>query len=644
MKKSALFCFFALLFATSLLKIDFAEKAVAETGENRKTEVVKLKNIEAQKALLLVRPQFDDVSTKLVAENFTNSLIVSAPEPEFRKAETILEHLDREAAKSIEQEKLIFEKLEEPFFCETKEPLTLYTALKLIREKTGIDIFVDWTALAEINVIAETPVKFRLPIAMPLKSALDYLLKQHGLVYIVKDEILNITTKNKRAPFHTETYYVGDLLNLSVDPDTQTTERIKALSREISSTDKIPEDLFESLIEYVKTSVAPESWGQADIMDYFPNLSLVIRQKPEVHAEIVQLLNDLRKYNDLQIAFEAEIHLLDKQTGKTTKPFGASADQPSRIGLTLFSGKGNGTCRPQADVDFFVKLAPRSDKPVRGDLEAENEPFLFFVRKGQEWSVEAIASKRDGNDIVKATLKIEGKEPETRVFYASPIQPKEEEECLAGASPVLASSASRREVAVQQNPIIPVAFDVSDLIGKDLAKMEELIDLVQAVVKPESWEEGQNKITSKEFSLLVKSDTETVREIAELFKALRDLNSMQILCDVSILCANPATPEEDGQWKKRHVAFFNGQTSNIELDAKSAHVVRVRPAEWTLLESDPVERRKEILVPIPKDTTSMSLVGVVSQDRQNIRLSVSVGNEEIASESFKAQPSSVSVR
>ncbi len=89
---------------------------------------------------------------------------------------------------------------------------------------------------------------------------------------------------------------------------------------------------FEPLIQLIKTAIAPGTWsqntrpfdemgaygqgaglgGDADepqegvgsITPFYLNISLIIRQTPEVHDEIVDLLRQLRRLQDLQVSVE----------------------------------------------------------------------------------------------------------------------------------------------------------------------------------------------------------------------------------------------------------------------------------------------------------------------------------------------------
>lgn len=65
---------------------------------------------------------------------------------------------------------------------------------------------------------------------------------------------------------------------------------------------------FDSLMELIETTVAPETWealgGPSNMQPYAQNLSLVISTTSEVHDQIVELLESLRRLQNLQITIE----------------------------------------------------------------------------------------------------------------------------------------------------------------------------------------------------------------------------------------------------------------------------------------------------------------------------------------------------
>ncbi|MDX1945195.1 MAG: hypothetical protein SFU86_07300, partial [Pirellulaceae bacterium] len=65
---------------------------------------------------------------------------------------------------------------------------------------------------------------------------------------------------------------------------------------------------FDTLIELVTTTIAPQSWdevgGPGSISGFDTNLSLVVSQTQEVHEQIADLLEQLRRLQDLQVTIE----------------------------------------------------------------------------------------------------------------------------------------------------------------------------------------------------------------------------------------------------------------------------------------------------------------------------------------------------
>jgi general secretion pathway protein D len=72
---------------------------------------------------------------------------------------------------------------------------------------------------------------------------------------------------------------------------------------------------FQSLIELIQQTVAPTTWntvgGPGAVMPFQTNLSLVVSQTQEVHEEIGDLLDQLRRLQDLQVTIEVRFITLD---------------------------------------------------------------------------------------------------------------------------------------------------------------------------------------------------------------------------------------------------------------------------------------------------------------------------------------------
>ena len=72
---------------------------------------------------------------------------------------------------------------------------------------------------------------------------------------------------------------------------------------------------FETLIELIQTTVEPDSWeelgGEGAIDGFQGNLSLVVSQTQDVHEQIADLLEQLRRLQDLQVTIEVRFIALN---------------------------------------------------------------------------------------------------------------------------------------------------------------------------------------------------------------------------------------------------------------------------------------------------------------------------------------------
>ncbi len=136
-------------------------------------------------------------------------------------------------------------------------------------------------ALDDVGLSTDTPITKSLS-GLSLKSCLRLILRELNLTYVVRDEVLLITTPEEAEREQvTRLYPVSDLV-LARDEAGQTWAD------------------FDSLIQTVTSTVEPESWdevggpGSVSGMSYPGADVLVIRQTDEVHEEIASLLARMR--------------------------------------------------------------------------------------------------------------------------------------------------------------------------------------------------------------------------------------------------------------------------------------------------------------------------------------------------------------
>jgi hypothetical protein len=185
-----------------------------------------------------------------------------------------------EGEKKTSKEREIEYKLTLPV-CLNFADVPLRQALDDIRAWQGINIVPDMRALEEGDIRLDRPISLKVE-QVSLKSALGLLLKQVHLTYVIKDEVLQITTEQgARGKPMTRTYQVDDLLTWgrkgAVDDNEQA----------------------ETLINLITCTVQPMSWadrGGPCTIDYFPlSMSLVINATPDVQEQVEDLLASLRR-------------------------------------------------------------------------------------------------------------------------------------------------------------------------------------------------------------------------------------------------------------------------------------------------------------------------------------------------------------
>ena len=90
---------------------------------------------------------------------------------------------------------------------------TLAEAVDQLSSQAGVNIIFDQLALNEENIESGSPVGVSIKSPISLQSALQIIVEQQGLVFLVEDEVIKITTKSAQATeLDTQTYYIGDLV------------------------------------------------------------------------------------------------------------------------------------------------------------------------------------------------------------------------------------------------------------------------------------------------------------------------------------------------------------------------------------------------------------------------------------------------
>jgi type II secretory pathway component GspD/PulD (secretin) len=256
-----------------------------------------------------------------------------------------------------EKERAIERKLSTPVSLNFKDT-RLQQVLDDLADTNQINIVVDQPALQELGISTDSQISMRLD-SVSLKSALNLILHQVHLTYVIGDEALQITTKERaQGKLRTVTYQVSDLVipiesygdlragdptapppsgvqppvptpvasPASMPPGTPTGLPMGASASSSGSSSaptpfnspgngamtvtksKPSQTNEEMLIKLITSTIAPRTWaemGGPGTIEYFPmTMALVINQTPDIQEQVQDLLQALRRLQDQEVAIE----------------------------------------------------------------------------------------------------------------------------------------------------------------------------------------------------------------------------------------------------------------------------------------------------------------------------------------------------
>ena len=195
-----------------------------------------------------------------------------------------------------EEELRIEKSLSKPVSLDFKDT-PLNEVIHHLATAADVNVVLDSLGLQEVGAQPTTKVTLKVG-GVKLKSVLNLLLEPLELTYMIDDEVLKITSRQRsQGDLFVANYPVADLVTATEADDP---------SRRINSLD--------SLRELIATTVRPDSWdelgGNGSVKPYEGTLSLVVRQTPQVHDEIRDLLAMFRRLLEIRGEKEKEEFLL----------------------------------------------------------------------------------------------------------------------------------------------------------------------------------------------------------------------------------------------------------------------------------------------------------------------------------------------
>jgi general secretion pathway protein D len=356
----------------------------------------------------------------------------------------------------------------------------LEEVLDTLSKMAGINVHLDPTGLHAEAVTPQTPVSLNMNQPISLKSALNLILGQYNLSYIIENEVLVITSKDARdSHVYTKVYYVADLVtpipnfvpSYNIGLPGAIRESFNAMgynnfsrgagmgpipltinqnegSNEMSQNPSVMAQLgnanmqmqgkdgssmplpmpsagrqplgygpgglgggvvadFDTLIELMTSTITPDSWidngGKGTISGFPTNLSLVVSQTQDIHQDIADLLQQLRRLQDLQVTIEVRfIALNDNFFERMGVKFDFNIDDNSGI-QNLVNGNsvpdddgrsfafgtsvptGTNIGQPQSDGDFTYRtgildsVVPQFGSPDLGNAASMGFAILSDI-------------------------------------------------------------------------------------------------------------------------------------------------------------------------------------------------------------------------------------------------------------------------
>ena len=165
-----------------------------------------------------------------------------------------------------------------------------------IRKLINVNIVIDEGALADEGIQLKDLVSVEVN-GVSAGSALKSILEPLNLTFLVEKDLLKITnTIRAKGPLVNEHYSVEDLIGRLVKEESQRTGQVE------QSVNDSKRFLLEIRTLITKT-VSPDSWeeagGRGSLRLFEPTCSVVINQTHDVHEEVSQLLQQLRRVKRL---------------------------------------------------------------------------------------------------------------------------------------------------------------------------------------------------------------------------------------------------------------------------------------------------------------------------------------------------------
>jgi general secretion pathway protein D len=173
-------------------------------------------------------------------------------------------------------ERKILKALNTPMSIDFKsEPLQ--NVIDYLQKQIGEAIIIPREILAEVNAAYDTPITIQSDRAST-RSVLKRILADLNLTYVIKDQVIQVTTRERaKDMMTTRVYYIGDLASATGFNMGPFGNQFQAIQN------------INGIMNLITSTIDPQSWqpnGPATIAFEPGTMSLIIRQSAEVHMMI----------------------------------------------------------------------------------------------------------------------------------------------------------------------------------------------------------------------------------------------------------------------------------------------------------------------------------------------------------------------
>ena len=155
-------------------------------------------------------------------------------------------------------------------------------------------IILDKTTMQDAGIESSTPTTVSPGYPVSARMALKTALANHGLTYVIKDNMIQVVTRDKAASMmETRVYYIGDLVTplgggFSGVPGRAAVPNVDP--------DQVKRNV-DQLIKQIKESIDPPSWkgggsdGKGEVTYHSASMALIVKASAEVHGMMANTFN-----------------------------------------------------------------------------------------------------------------------------------------------------------------------------------------------------------------------------------------------------------------------------------------------------------------------------------------------------------------